>query len=116
MAQKFCSKDPKRANSYMLYDYFYSEPIESYIKTSIDVIVLSNIESDIIRPSSGDLVKRHIESTVRRFEDRPLMEFAKSFRCKTFGVPNYYRFLLPMNELNLLIEESAKKQRFQLNN
>jgi len=69
------------------------------------------------KPKSGQLGFRVIESWLRYVCNMPLMQAVEHLKSKEHGVPNYSRFLAPMNELNLLIEESADKQRFQfLNN
>jgi hypothetical protein len=65
-------------------------------------------------PKSGQLGLRVIESWVRFVCNMPMMKAVEHVKSKAHCVPNYSRFLVPMNEWNLLIEQSANEQRFQL--
>jgi hypothetical protein len=67
-------------------------------------------------PKSGQLGLRVIESWLRTVCNMPMMKAVEHLKSKAHCVPNYYRFFVPMDELNLLIEQSANEQRFQLQN
>jgi hypothetical protein len=66
------------------------------------------------RPGCGDLILRQIESSCVTWADMPLMSAVEDLKTKPYGVKNVSRFLVPMYDLNALIEESAVRQRFQL--
>jgi hypothetical protein len=62
----------------------------------------------------SQLLRCHIESWVTSLVDEPLMRAVERLKSKDYGVANYSRFLKPMNELNMLVEGAAYKQRFGL--
>jgi hypothetical protein len=73
-------------------------------------------DANFRRPNSGQLGLRVIESWLRTVCNMPIMKAVEHLKSKEHCVPNYSRFLVPMNEWNLLIEQSANEQRFQLRN
>jgi hypothetical protein len=66
------------------------------------------------RPGCGDLVLRQIESSCTTWADMPLMSTVEDLRTKPYGIQNFSRFFVPMGNLNMMIEDAAYKQRFQL--
>jgi hypothetical protein len=66
------------------------------------------------RPGCGDLILRQIESSCTTWADMPLMSTVEDLRTKPYGIKNFSRFFVPMNDLNALIEDSAVRQRFKL--
>lgn len=66
------------------------------------------------RPGCGDLILRQFESSCVTWADMPLMEAVEDIRSKPYGIKNFSRFFVPMDDLNALIEDSADRQRFQL--
>lgn len=66
------------------------------------------------RPGFGGLIICQFESACTSWADMPLMEAIEDLRTKPYGIENYSRFLVPMGALNMMIEDAAYKQRFQL--
>jgi len=65
-------------------------------------------------PGQGCLIICQFESACTSWANMPLMEAIEDLRTKPYGIDNYSRFLVPMGDLNMLIEDAAYKQRFQL--
>ena len=63
-------------------------------------------------PKSGQLVLRHIEDWIRYMTDMPLMKAVEKLKSKDDGIQNYSRFLVPVGNLNMLVQDAADKQRF----
>jgi len=66
------------------------------------------------RPGFGQLVLRNIESWISCITYEPMMEAVEKLKSKDYGIPGFYRFLVPIVELNMLIQEAADTQRFGL--
>ena len=64
------------------------------------------------RAGMGQLVLRHIEEWIRNLTKMPLMQAVEELKSLDFGIPNYSRFLVPMGQLNLLIQDAADTQGF----
>jgi len=65
-------------------------------------------------PGHGDLIICQFQSACTSWASMALMEAIEDLRAKPYGIENYSRFLVPMGDLNMLIEDAAYKQRFQL--
>jgi hypothetical protein len=74
---------------------------------------LKNEQMPLIK-GGGDILLRQTEEWVGYLDSLPLMEAVEYMKSKLHSVPNYSRFLVPMDGLNNLIQKVANKQRFGL--
>ncbi|MFH0813082.1 MAG: hypothetical protein V2A69_09635 [Pseudomonadota bacterium] len=65
-------------------------------------------KADQRRPGSGALLRQHIRSCwIRCALDKPMMEVVEEYKSKVNGLPNYSRFLIPLEQQNRIIPEAT---------
>ena len=75
-------------------------------------------EADKKRPGFGNLIRQQINSYVDRVtlnergDDESLMKISEMLKSKEFGVPNYSRFLDPLDEFNMEFCRQVSSQSF----